>query len=317
MTVFLHSIRTSAASLTPLDQLRGQCPDRALETLIADGLSSFAQSDVGIAEMIFQAVSATLAASALAPSALDALILVTESFWDVGATIDDHKKVAAFRDGILRRAILELSLTNAQVYGSWAGACGNLIPALSIAKALVSSGQVRNALIVVADRLHPAASRLMASGTTICSDLAAAAIVDTQQTGFMIDHLVVDPSINILSSRNDGNFLLHARDLRRGIRNLDQKVSRICGRHLREFDFLVAEGFGEAIIKLLCDGLGLERDKILCPGRALYSHPFSADILVSLGLLESTNQMKAKPRFAAISLSTWLLAAATFVPCEA
>jgi 3-oxoacyl-[acyl-carrier-protein] synthase-3 len=310
MSASLYAIAISEPNLAAVAALRTEPRARAVDILLSDGLDTYAQSRVGVADMAFEAASRALARSGLDPTAIDVVVIVTESFWDNDGVLEGGREYAQFRDGLLKRLLLDLKLTNAYACGSWSGACGNFIPSLGLAQALVATGQARSVLLVVADRLQPGSARLMSSGTTVRSDVAAAGIVGAGGS-MHIEHVVVDPSASILSSRTERNFLLHAKNLRQALRHLDRRTHAVTGRPLREFDFLVAEGFSEAIIRLLCDCAGITRDKVLCPGRRRFSHPFSADILVSLGLLEA-NRMTPGTRFAAVSLSTWLLAAATF-----
>jgi hypothetical protein len=301
--VALESVRLSAVGASTPDPRRD--PEAQFEGAAP---RPFVRSGVSTADLARRAGAACLARGGVRPAEVDAVVLVTESFWD-GAGGFPH---LAFRDELLQAVVQDLGLECAAVYGNWTAACGNLAPALNLARSLLIAHAADRVLLVAADRLRPGLRRQAMTGGAVLSDVAAACILDRERGGLQLEDIVLRPSPRILAPRAAGNFVLQARELRQAIRGLADQVEVRSGAPLADFDLVVAETLEEPLIELLCAQTGLARRRVLTPGRASYGHAFSADLLLSIGAIADTLGSGPPRRVAAISLSSWTLSASLF-----
>ncbi len=260
--------------------------------------------------MAKEAIKGTLSRSELKPSSIDVIVIATESLWDVGTVRSGSHELVDFRAYLLRTLVLELGLTNAHVVIAWSGGCGNLLPALSTARAQVASGGARNVLLLATDRLRPGQSRVLPSGNAVLGDVAVACIVSERDEDFCIDQVVMRPSSGILSSRAEENFILHARFLTAALRDADDRLRQRAGMKFADADCLVTESFHSSVIGLLRDRLSVASDKVLHPARSRFGHAFSADLLLSLGLLVEQGKLKSYSVLAIFSISSWVVGGA-------
>src|SRR6218665_1029859 len=299
--VTLHSLGHSGAGMQTLETLAQELPGRwawgrhrrewlarsaMLRQLQSDGFDRYAQPTEHLAELCAQAVRACLHKAELAPGAVDAVLFGTESFWDhdiarYEGQIDTHIR--------LRHALLELlaqpGLGDVALYGNWLSACANLGTTLSVAKALVESGQHHSVLIILGARPPPHVPRLMRNGSSVLSDLAVAFLVDASSARGLEVGTVVSLSSHRLAAvavAVEQHPVLDVQENRRCLRRLGEKFRERAGFALHEADHVVVESFRPKAFALMADELGIDPARLRRDARAAFGHAGAADPLLTL-----------------------------------
>jgi 3-oxoacyl-[acyl-carrier-protein] synthase III len=293
----------------PIGEIKGT--DReVLLSLERDGFESFVENDASICDMAYEAARAAVDISEIAISDVDAVIIATESFIDAGDIRDKSgREHVATRNGLINVALNRLKLKNAQVYGSWMSGCGNLGPTMTLARGLLLSRSSHCILVLAADRVGLHRSRLPPDRSFIFSDVACACVARSTGLGLKVVNVVTHTSTRLFNARVERDVLHIIRELRTAIRELDQKILKTAGLWLRDFDFVVTDSFGDRLLDAICTVAALERGRVLCPARKRYAHAFSADLLLSLGMLREVCSSERPLTIAAISVSSWILSA--------
>jgi len=299
--VTLHSLGHSGAGMQTLETLAQELPGRwawgrhrrewlarsaMLRQLQSDGFDRYAQRTEHLAELCAQAVRACLHKAELAPGAVDAVLFATESFWDhdiarYEGQIDTHIR--------LRHALLELlaqpGLGDVALYGNWLSACANLGTTLSVAKALVESGQHHSVLIILGDRHPPHVPRLMRNGSSVLSDLAVAFLVDASSARGLEVGTVVSLSSHRLAAvafAVEQHPVLYVQETRRCLRRLGEQFRERAGFALHEADHVVVESFHPKAFALMADELGIDPARLRRDARSAFGHAGAADPLLTL-----------------------------------
>ena len=141
------------------DQFR-MAPDAALW-----GWGQIAATDRDLAELAVDAGLAALAAAGVDAAMVDALLLCSNA---IPGPAEGHGSFVA-------RVLTGIGLRDIPCYGQNLNRCVNLLAALDISRALVSSGRYRAILVITTDRVAGGAPRM--SRFALFSDGAAACVV--------------------------------------------------------------------------------------------------------------------------------------------
>jgi 3-oxoacyl-[acyl-carrier-protein] synthase III len=300
MTTVLQAIGNSRGSPVPL----GELEDVDSDFLLQDGFSRVIRSDRDIVEMAVQAVSDSLSRTDIQASDVDAVVICTESFWDVDVrmlrelTLPEYDRL---HEGFLR-GILGTGVVDAQPYGNWLSGCGNFVATLGMAKSLVESGRHRNVLAVIADRHPPQTSRMMKNGSSVYSDVACAFVVGSGRSGFEIVSIVSHTDLPLLKAHDSGNSIAESQGLKAALGHFARKIKTVTGRPLRDYPFVVADNFHRFFLEFMSDPLEIEADRLLLPTKATIAHAYSVDGLMSAAHLFNTGQLKRGETLALLNI---------------
>jgi len=259
-------------------------PKRIMSFLTSDGFQSYSRSSNDIVEMAASAIAASLQKSRLEPHDIDAVLLSTESWWDVEDQSAGLPKVPVnirLREGFLHETCLTLGLSRATPYGNWLSGCANFTSTLALARGLVASGQHKNIMVVLSDRASPKATRVTESGMTVFSDGAVAFIVQKGEIGFEVEDIVFHHDPALLQVHNGKNTLLHGKAMQQAANGLGAKL-RAAGRAAHShYKMLIADNMHAMSLSFVSSGLGITRDRLETPLKP-FGHFFSADCLLGL-----------------------------------
>jgi 3-oxoacyl-[acyl-carrier-protein] synthase III len=278
--------------------------------LVHDGFRKYFSSDYNTVSLLTSAAQKLLNLSKLAPEAIDAFLIVTESFWDTtiqdlhDENLPEHQKL---REKILR-SFCEIGLSGAVPYANWISACGNLAPSIGIASALVRSCQHNHVLIAAADRQIQNTDRVMDNGASIFSDGAAACIVTKVKNGYRIIDVISHAHLPLLSIQDNDDYLGFFLQMQKALQEFSTIIKKRIGRPTESFQYLITDNYSTSFLKIFADALKLSPEKLLTPTKR-YGHVFSVDTLWSLHHLQNEKVLKKGDIIGLlnIGLCTWSL----------
>jgi 3-oxoacyl-[acyl-carrier-protein] synthase-3 len=309
MPLFVHSIGTSSGLVRSLAEL--PAAESATQSLGVSGYEHFVESHAGVVEMAAAAIQDCLRQSATDPVGIEAVVISTESFWDCPPELAPVER--PYRG--LRRGFIDVlhqnGVVNAQVHGSWMSGCGNLGPALALARALAASPETGTVMIVTTDRCPTAQPRLQHGAAGLFSDVATACLLDRERASgaFAIRRSVQVTSSGIVRSQHENNHLMTALELKKGLIALEARAKALTRREFRSFQYVLTENLNPLFTLPFLELLGIERTTIHAPSRAAFGHAYSSDILLSLRMIADDPSVAPGTEILAIIASSWSLSA--------
>ncbi|WP_019872687.1 beta-ketoacyl-[acyl-carrier-protein] synthase family protein [Salinispora oceanensis] len=135
------------------------------------GWGSIHRSERGLDDLAVESAATTLAAAAVVPSTVDAIVLACTRFPGGPET----------HGGLVRSILTRLRLDHAAFFGVTLNRCTNMLAALQLADALVRAGAYRRVLVVTTDRVADEATRM--ESFALFSDGAASCLVASTPVG--------------------------------------------------------------------------------------------------------------------------------------
>lgn len=262
--VYLSGIEYVHGDRRDIAELAGQLDPELLGP--DSGLSCYRASDLDIWELAAHAGAQTLKAAAEPP---DLVIYITEN---------DH--VAS---DSLNRLVRSLGLPDARYVRGSGHDCGNVGPALSLARQALAGGEHRQALILLADKVIDG-DRSQANKLSVVSDGAAACLVTAEPPGangvqFAVNGISTVTDTDAASDPADGGRILATVALAAAGA---AQIAGQTGREAKAFDHLLFPNYRVVAQQFLCSALSVPLEKLLFGPMAEFGHCFSADSLVSL-----------------------------------
>ncbi|HJP73670.1 MAG TPA: 3-oxoacyl-[acyl-carrier-protein] synthase III C-terminal domain-containing protein [Pseudonocardiaceae bacterium] len=240
------------------------------------GLSCYRASDLAIWELAADAGARTLKAASTPP---DLVIYMTEN---------DHVASDSLND-----LVRSLDLPDARYVRGSGHDCGNFGPALSLARQALASGEHRQVLILLADKVIDG-DRSQADKLSVVSDGAAACLVTTEPPGidgvrFAVNGISTVTDTEATSGSEAGDRILATVALAAAG---TAAIAGQTGRVAKDFDHLLFPNYRAIAQQFLCSALAVPLDKLLFGPMAEFGHCFSADSLVSLAHCASTDEIR-------------------------
>lgn len=240
------------------------------------GLSCYRASDLDIWELAAAAGARTVKAATQPP---DLVVYMTEN---------DH--VAS---DSLNNLVRSLDLPAARYVRGSGHDCGNIGPALSLARQALASGEHHQVLILLADKVIDG-DRSQADKLSVVSDGAAACLVtaeppDAGDVRFAVHGIstVTDP--DAASGSEAGDRILATVALAAAGA---AAITGHTGRDAVDFDHLLFPNYRAVAQQFLCSALGAPLERLLFGPMAEFGHCFSADSLVSLAHCSNTDEIR-------------------------
>ena len=281
-----------------------------VNALIDDGFQEYLSSRFDTVDLLKRAAKKSLDISNLAPEVVDAFLVITESFWDnaieepCSQNWPDHQRL---REKILR-GFRDIELSKAVPYANWLSACGNLVPSIGIASALVQSCQHDYVLVVAADRQAEDSDRIMENGASIFSDGAAACFITKEKNEFRIIDVISHAHLPLLSTQDDENYIEFFMQTQKTLLEFSQKVTHRIDRTIGSIQYLITDNYSSSFLSIFTEILQLSPDKLLTPTKR-YGHIFSADTLWSLRDLQQKFSLREGDTVGLLNIGicTWSL----------
>ncbi len=267
----------------------GLGPHTAELTHPDSGLAHYRVSGDEIREMAARVAARTAAAAAGPP---DLLVYVSEN---------DRPAVAS-----LAHLTRELGLGTATHLAVCGHGCGNLVPALQLARNALYAGGHERVLLVLADRVTDG-ERLMVSGLSVLSDGAAGCLVTREQEPGSGPRFRVDAMTTRTDTASGGGLMSIVQLAVDGVADLGAG-----GRDaLAGVRHAVFGNYRVTSQQFLLSALGLPPDRLLLGRVADLGHCFSADFLVTLAEQAAAGTVAPGDRVAAAATGTHSLSVLT------
>jgi len=309
VTATIHAIGCSIGSAVSMEELEGNEVEKEILAFFRkDGFSHFTRNDLDLADMATEAIFNSLADTSVTAKDIDALVFCTESFWNTELVILEGKNIAQhsrLREGLLQAIFLRSGLVNAYPYANWMSACANFVSTLSLATGLLETGQHRNVIVIMADRLAPKASRIMPNGASILSDMAVCFLVGHSLQGYKIRHIVTHVATAVFAAQERGDPQARVLEMLQSLQEFGTKIKAKTGRTLGEFDSIFVDCLNSNFLGVVCAGLKIKPNSLSSPLKARFAHAFSMDSLLALFHLEATKQLSSGETLAFLNVGPW------------
>ncbi len=240
------------------------------------GLTYYRASDQEIWQLAAAAGTRTLAVSAELP---DLLVYVTEN--DLASS---DSMICLMR---------ALDLSAARYLRISGHDCGNLGPALVLARQALGSGEHCTVLLLLADKVLDG-DRNPASRLSVMSDGAVACLVtdrpaDFGGAKFAVHGMATITDLHAANPGEAGERIMSAAAFPiAGATAITQQT----GRELKDFDHLVFPNYRVIIQEFLSSAMGAPPERLLVGPIAEFGHCFSADVLITLRHCANTGQIR-------------------------
>ena len=298
--VHLYGIGVSAGTPRPISEAIGVAhPDmdedtaqwiadparqEAVKLLQEDGFREFVVSEQGVTDLARQAVQASLADSGVDPQSIDAVIFITESFWDAtGPQADGGYRHLDQRNQFLK-LLSDFGLSRAFPFGNWMSACANFGSSLMLARGLLRDGPYQRIMLVAGDRTPNSEPRLMQNGASVYSDVASSCILGAEPRGYRVEQAVsvAAPRVANVDWLDKKAVSQAVFESLKALKQLGRMFTNASGRQLGEFDSVIGGHFHKLSIHLILEALGIPAERVRRDARSLYGHAYASDNLLTL-----------------------------------
>lgn len=245
------------------------------------GWGTVHRTDLDTAALAVEAGRRTLAAAAVGPSEVDALVLCSTAF---PADVAAHGElIAAVLGG--------LGLDSVPVTGITLNRCANLLIGLQAAAAMVASGRHRTVLVITTDRVAAETGRI--TDFALFSDGAAGCLITDRPDGgpdcyeWVADAYAQDPA-----ALGQGNEI--SADL---ARTANQRLFAEAGIGIEAIDGLLHNNIFLPIVTMKELQAGFGPAQLDTSNIARVGHCFAADPLINLVDRESAGTVRAGGRY--------------------
>lgn len=272
-SVYLHAIEYELGELRDLESVREFADDSSmLEVYRVRGLNTFSETKLSASEFARGVAERTLKKARIDPAEVDVVLYATD-FLMTGAMFSRPE---------INLLLNDLGLTNAFPIGISLGACTNFAPAIQLAASLLRTGQARNVLLLIVEKLDPAMSRLMDLGIAILSDAAVACLISSQPGDYQVLGVgrSSSPAVQRISLEQNSRDYFAATGM--GIKRAVDDVLQPYGGSRDAVARIFTNNYVTHVVKAFVKYAGFGLDKCYFENIPRFAHAFSADTLINL-----------------------------------
>lgn len=288
----LAAIRYQVGALRPVrDLLAGDVPIERVDELLRSGVTGYSELEKRPAELLGALIGDSLMAADIAPSDVDAVILVTESFAQLFG--NDQLSSEMFRN-VRNQSfdfLNELGIDKASVYSTSYGGCTNLLHATLLAQVLVERGLSKNVLLIAAEKFISSRARLMDEAISISGDGIASCLITSMATSgsgaFSLRHISIAPYQKLSPETDMPRVVL---EMYQAMKKVASDSYDTCGLRQQDFRWLVLGDYNPLTSTTFGKLLGFSPERIFMENVGKMGHiPF--DPLIGLQTLHEQNKV--------------------------
>lgn len=283
--MFLCGINYALGSLCPIADLIGDEPEDVIRLLIAKGIDTYSCFDTEPPlDLVADSVERTLQDAAIAASAIDLVIVVTESYEHVirAAAARGDTEFRARRNELFD-IITSLGIHDAVYLSTTYGGSSNFLQAVYVAQALLESGRACNALLLCADRHPSGTSRFMELAISMTGDgLATCVLTAAPQLGplaYEIEHVGIT-RYRPLSGRDQ--MVRMVLEMYRASKSAAADCYERIGRQPHAYDHLILNNYNQLTCRVFAQLLGFTLDRTFLRNAPRTGHIPACDPLINL-----------------------------------
>ena len=264
-------------------------PMAAVDELVNRGVRGYSVFECSPADALRRCIARTLADAQLDATAVDVVVVATESFERLFSTNSD----CSFRNARSRAFDLfyDAGLSRAAVTCVTFGGCTNVLQALVTAKALVEGGTASQALVVAGEVFAGGIARMMSDAVSVAGDGVASCIVSNQTkhgSAFSIDTVKVEPYRGFQRTGEVAKLLL---GMFRAITTAASRCYAAAGTGPGEYQWVIVGDYNRTTSETFARLLGFQPEKVRLERVGTVGHiPF--DTLIHLADLACPGQMR-------------------------
>jgi 3-oxoacyl-[acyl-carrier-protein] synthase III len=286
----------------------------AIDALLQDGFRDFVEADGDLATLATEAMTRSLAEAACEPGQIDAVMFITESFWEKpaanGIAADDRLGMRNELVGSLGA----LGLNNASIYGNWLSASANLGTSIVLGRALLAAERHERMMLVAVDKLPASTPRLMKSEATVFSDVATSCVLAREPRGYLVRHVVSVSAPRVVTFGEDTGKIVF--ETLKALKTLADKFTQAAGRPAGDFEMVIAGHFHTLSLQLITDALRIPGRNLRRDARAQFGHAFSSDNLLTLQRLEEDGQLRPGQELLLLNTGLWTWSIVLLERCQ-
>lgn len=273
---YIHALSYVLGEHRTTASLKGEGVSReSILQLLVRGASGYRHRMEPLLAVTISAAEETLRkAGNVTRDSIDVLLLGTNS---LGAP--------DFKEDFGHALITRLGLQNAYVQLVGFQNCGDSVPILSTARALIQSGAANNVLVLIADDVTAAGVPRILKDSYIHSDGAAAGMVSKEGPGFHLgpSKIIHAPPVEKSSDPYD---------LEANLKILMEKAVPAAlrlGGESRPYQFVVTHNMNVLFNQMMANAFQLPAARVF--GNLQLGHCLAADVLINMSCMESENEL--------------------------
>jgi 3-oxoacyl-[acyl-carrier-protein] synthase III len=203
--------------------------------------------------------------------------------------------------------LADVGLVNAVPYGNWLASCANLSTTLSMARGMISSGQHRNVLVVLTDRLSRFAPRLMHNGASVTSDVATSCLIGPNQGDFEVSTIAIAsaPKIARFGMQEKADLGKIVFETLKGLKRLGETFVAANGRRPGDYDLVVAGHYHTLSLQVLSDALRIDPSRLRRDARRGFGHAHASDNLLTLRQMQIAGELSPGQEILLLNTGNW------------
>ncbi len=264
---YLHDLSYELGVHRPTLSLKEEgVPREAILELLVKGADGYRHSVDSLLQVALRTAQATLQKTHVGREQIDVLLFGTNSL-----------NSPEFRQDFGHALLTGLGLSHAYVQSVGFQNCGDSVPILRTAHALVESGTARNVLVLIADDVTAAKVPRILKNSYLHSDGACACLVTATPRGFRIGNSAV---LHVPASDRGAADLY---DLEGNLASLLERAAQSAasfGGAAEAPAFVVTHNMNRLYNQRVADVFGVPRDRVF--GNFPLGHCLASDVLVNL-----------------------------------
>jgi 3-oxoacyl-[acyl-carrier-protein] synthase III len=296
--VFLDALTYELGQLRDIEHIPELIEDPAmLEVYRVRGLGTFAESSLTPRELGTRVAARTLSEAGIAPSEIDLVLYAT-----------DHLTTEQlYGRPEMNHLLSDLGLSTASALGIALGGCANFGSAIQVAASLIRTGEARNVLLLIVEKLHGPGSRLMDLGMSVLSDAAVACVISARPGAYEVLRVGRSsaPAVDQISlERNSREFFAATAQ---GVKRAVDDALAPFGMGRGDVARLFTNNYVTHIQKAFVQHAGFKLEQCFLDNVVRFAHAFSADTLINLADSERARPMVSGERVLLLGTapSTW------------
>jgi 3-oxoacyl-[acyl-carrier-protein] synthase III len=272
--MYLSAIDYVLGERRPIDELARLKEDATMLQAFRDaGFENYCRSSISPIALACQSMERTLSKASIKPADIDHVLYCCEYNPD----LESHK--------VLHLECARLGMHRAMPLGVFFTGCGNFSSGMTMAQALIRSGQAHNVMLLTAD-CSADAKRVVPPSIAIMSDGASSALLTADRPTGADAFEVIDTQIDVLHRMATLDPVLNPKEYRLAMTDRTRVVfDRICssaGLQAGDIDALISQNLELTALKMMCHRFRLDPAINFTDNLPAIGHVGLADNLINL-----------------------------------
>lgn len=254
--------------------------------LTSTGLEYYRSSKCSCFELGLESIKKSLSNSNISPKDIDAVIFSSNEM---------TLKCASFNFKELDQVLFETGIHNSVMLGTFMWNCSNIASAIYNAALFLKSGQHKNILILLADKLDNVQDRFMDSNESILSDGASSFILSSEAGEFQLSGVSLLHDLSHVTTTR--NILEYLKNNTEALKKLRNELILDSGNDSEHFSKHFFSNYNMLAQRTFRSQLSLKKEEMYMQNISKNGHVFSSDVLINFSDYLLSNPIDSHDEF--------------------